>query len=91
MTTQRIGTSELFSIDHPRTADAESRMSLDPLCVCFARNQGLPFAGVLTEARIRDTLDEHGVGYRAGVVNPVATIWGLYGSHQNCPANGFRF
>src|SRR5262245_5152891 len=43
----------------------------------FARNEGLPFADVLTEARIRDVLQEHGVTYRDRVFNPVTTIWGF--------------
>jgi len=30
----------------------------------FARNEGLPFADVLTEANILDVLNEHGVKYR---------------------------
>ena len=43
----------------------------------FARNEGLPFADVLTEARILDVLNEHGVAYRDRVFNPVTTIWGF--------------
>ena len=43
----------------------------------FARNAGLPFADVLTEARILDVLNEHGVAYRDRVFNPVTTIWGF--------------
>ena len=43
----------------------------------FARNAGLPFADVLTEARILDILNEHGVAYRDRVFNPVTTIWGF--------------
>ena len=52
-------------------------MSLDQLRARFARNDGLPFADVLTEARIRDALDEHGVRYRDRVFDPVTTIWGF--------------
>ena len=51
--------------------------SLDRLRARFARNEGLPFADVLTEARIRDALDEHGVRYRDRVFDPVTTIWGF--------------
>src|SRR5262249_11798037 len=43
----------------------------------FARNEGLPFADVLTEASILDVLNEHGVKYRDRVFNPVTTIWGF--------------
>src|SRR5262249_11874640 len=43
----------------------------------FARNDGLPFADVLTEARIHDALDEHGVRYRDRLFSPVTTIWGF--------------
>jgi hypothetical protein len=43
----------------------------------FARNEGLPFADVLTEARILDVLNEHDVVYRDRVFNPVTTIWGF--------------
>ena len=43
----------------------------------FARDEGLPFADVLTEPRIREALDEHGVRYRDRVFNPVTTIWGF--------------
>src|SRR3954471_22039344 len=51
--------------------------SLDQLRARFARNEGLPFADVLTEASIRDALDEHGARYRNRVFNPVTTIWGF--------------
>jgi hypothetical protein len=43
----------------------------------FARNDGLPFADVLTEARIRDVLNEHGVPYRDRVFSPMTTLWGF--------------
>ena len=43
----------------------------------FARNTGLPFAQVLTEAKILDVLNEHGIKYRDRVFNPVTTIWGF--------------
>jgi hypothetical protein len=43
----------------------------------FARNEGLPFADVLTEANILDVLNDHGVKYRDRVFNPVMTIWGF--------------
>jgi hypothetical protein len=43
----------------------------------FARNEGLPFTEVLTEASIRDVLNEHHVKYRDRVFNPVTTIWGF--------------
>src|SRR6516164_1022033 len=51
--------------------------SLQGLRARFARNDGLPFADVLTEASILDVLHEHGVTYRDRVFNPVTTIWGF--------------
>ncbi len=51
--------------------------SLDAVRARFARNEGLPFANILTEASIRDVLHEHGVQYRDRVFNPVTTIWGF--------------
>src|SRR3954451_21714675 len=77
MTTQRIDPSEFLSIVPPRVAQAEPRMSLDQLRARFARNDGLPFADVLTGPRIREALDEHGVRYRDRVFDPVTTIWGF--------------
>ena len=43
----------------------------------FARNEGLPFAEVLTEASIRDALNQYDVKYRDRVFGPVTTIWGF--------------
>src|SRR6516165_1282090 len=51
--------------------------SLQEVRARFARNQGLPFADVLTEASILDVLNEHGVKYRDRVFSPVTTIWGF--------------
>ena len=51
--------------------------SLDAVRARFARNEGLPFADVLTEGRIRDALTEHGAKYRDRVFGPVTTIWGF--------------
>ena len=51
--------------------------SLDAVRARFARNEGLPFADILTEARIQDVLNEHGVQYRDRVFSPVTTIWGF--------------
>jgi hypothetical protein len=77
MITQRIDPSDFLSIVPPRIAEAESRMSLDRLRARFARNEGLPFADVLTEPRIREVLDEHGVAYCDRVFTPITTIWGF--------------
>jgi hypothetical protein len=77
MITQRIDPSDFLSIVPPRIAEVESRMSLDRLRARFARNDGLPFADVLTEPRIREALDEHGVAYRDRVFTPITTIWGF--------------
>src|SRR3954463_12576563 len=52
-------------------------MSLNQLRDRFARDEGLPFADVLTEASIRDVLHEHAVKYRDRVFDPVTTIWGF--------------
>src|SRR3954463_10472955 len=77
MITHRIDPSEFISIVPPRIAAAESRPSLDQLRARFARNDGLPFADVLTGPRIREALDGHGVRYRDRVFDPVTTIWGF--------------
>ncbi len=51
--------------------------SLDAVRARLARNEGLPFADILTEASIREVLNEHGVQYRDRVFSPVTTIWGF--------------
>jgi hypothetical protein len=51
--------------------------SLDEVRARFARNEGLPFADIVTEASIQEVLNEHGVKYRDRVFNPVTTIWGF--------------
>src|ERR1700726_4424967 len=51
--------------------------TLDAVRARFACNEGLPFAEILTEASIRDVLNEHGVKYRDRVFSPVTTIWGF--------------
>src|SRR5271156_5023302 len=77
MNTQQLDCTELISITPPRFAQADLVISLDQLRDRFMRNEGLPFADVLTEARIHDALDEHGVPYRDRVFSPVTTIWGF--------------
>src|SRR5262245_53248228 len=77
MITQRIDPLDFISIVPPRIAQAEPGLSLNQPRDRFARNDGLPFADVLTEARIRDALDEHGVRYRDRVFDPVTTLWGF--------------
>jgi hypothetical protein len=77
MITHQIDPTEVISIVPPRIAEAECTMSLDQLRARFARNDGLPFADVLTEPRIREALDEHGVRYRDRVFDPVTTLWGF--------------
>src|SRR4051794_16425442 len=76
MITQRVDPTDIISIFPPRDAEADSIARLDRLRDRFARNDGLPFADVLTEARIHDALDEHGVRYRDRLFSPVTTIWG---------------
>ena len=51
--------------------------NLEAVRARFARNEGLPFAEVLTETNILDVLNDHGVKYRDRVFNPVTTIWGF--------------
>ena len=51
--------------------------SLEAVRARFARNEGLPFVDILTEARIREVLNKHGVQYRNRVFSPVTTIWGF--------------
>ena len=51
--------------------------SLDAVRARFARNEGLPFADILTEASIRDVLNEQSVQFRDRVFSPVTTIWGF--------------
>src|SRR6478736_7002337 len=60
-----------------RDATADSMTSLDQIRTRFARNEGLPFADVLTERSIRRALAEHGVRYRDRVFGPVTTLWGF--------------
>jgi hypothetical protein len=56
---------------------AISMTSLDAVRARFARNEGLPFADIVTEANILDVLNEHGVQFRDRVFNPITTIWGF--------------
>jgi hypothetical protein len=51
--------------------------NLETVRARFARNTGLPFANVLTEANILDVLNDHGIKYRDRAFNPVTTIWGF--------------
>src|SRR3954452_24120095 len=69
--------TEVISIAPPRDSQADPMTRLDQIRDRFARNDGLPFADVLTEARIHDALDEHGVTYRDRVFSPVTTIRGF--------------
>jgi Transposase DDE domain len=57
--------------------EGDSMTSLDAVRARFARNEGLPFADILTEAKILDVLNDYGVTYRDRVFNPVTTIWGF--------------
>src|SRR3954447_22621834 len=77
MLTQPIDPSVSIPIVPPRDSEADLMTSLDQLRARFARNEGLPFADVLTEARIHDALNEHGVKYRDRVFGPVTTLWGF--------------
>src|SRR5260221_4929116 len=77
MITHRLDPTDLIPIVPPRDAEADSMSSLDQLRARFARNEGLPFADVLTTPNIRDALNEHGVQYRDRVFGPITTIWGF--------------
>lgn len=48
--------------------------SLNTVRTRCTQSQGLPFADILTEDRIRGVLDEHEVEYRDRVFGPVPTI-----------------
>src|SRR3954452_2515173 len=77
MIAQRIAPPDPISIVPRRDSDAVPTMSLDQLRGRFVRNDGLPFADVLTDPRIRRVLDEHGVRDRDRVFDPVTTTWGF--------------
>jgi hypothetical protein len=77
MIARRLDPTDLVPIVPPRDAEADSMTSLDRLRARFARDVGLPFADVLTEAGIRDALDQHGVRYRDRVFDPATTLWGF--------------
>ncbi len=68
---------EVISTIPTRDAQTDLRTRLDRLRDRFVRNEGLPFADVLTAARIRVALDQHAVTYRDRVFNPVTTLWGF--------------
>ena len=51
--------------------------TLEEVRARFARDQGLPFADSLSEIRILDVLNEHGVTFRDRIFNPGTTIWGF--------------
>ncbi len=51
--------------------------SLKELHARFTRNEGLPFADIVTEANILEVLSKHGVQFRDRVFNPITTIWGF--------------
>jgi len=50
---------------------------LDAVRARFARNEGLPFTDILSEANIMDVFNEHRVQFRDRVFSPVTTIWGF--------------
>src|SRR5436190_23242212 len=77
MNTHQVDRTELISIIPPRDAKTDLMTRLDQMRARFSRNEGLPFADVLTEARIRDALNQHEVRYRDRVFGPVTTLWGF--------------
>src|SRR3954454_4603125 len=77
MITYQPDPTAVSAIIPPRDARADPRTRLDQLRARFARDEGLPFADVLTAARIHDALTEHAVRYRDRVFSPVTTLWGF--------------
>src|SRR5438128_1548702 len=77
MSTRRLDPAAVIPTVPPRDAQADPMSRLDRLSARFARDAGLPFADVLTEAGIRDALNRHGVRYRDRVFDPATTIWGF--------------
>jgi hypothetical protein len=65
------------------TCRAAKRFEIQPVTTLqevrdrFARDQGLPFAASLSQDRILDALNQHGVLFRDRVFSPVTTIWGF--------------
>jgi Transposase DDE domain len=57
--------------------EGDSMTSLQAVRARFARNEGLPFADVLTEVGILGVLKEQDVKYRDRVFSPATTIWGF--------------
>src|SRR3954449_4039179 len=88
MIARRLDCADVIPIAPPRDAEAAPSTGLDRLRARFARDAGLPFADVLTEAGIRAALDEHGVRHRDRVFDPATTLWGLLsqvlGDDQSC-------
>src|SRR5436190_23585644 len=77
MDTQQLRHCVVVATLPPRDSKTDLITSLAQLRPRFARNEGLPFADVLTEASIRDALDQHEVQYRDRIFGPVTTIWGF--------------
>lgn len=50
-------------------------MLIEQVCETFANSDGLPFSDVLSEAKIREALDECGVEFRDRIFNPITTTW----------------
>ena len=88
MIARRLDPADVLPATPPRDPEAAPSTSLDRLRARFARDAGLPFADVLTEAGIRSALDEHGVRYRDRVFDPATTIWGflsqVLGDDRSC-------
>ena len=58
MNTLQLDRTKLVAINPPRNTQTDLVSSMDQLRVRFTRNDGLPFAEVLTEPSIRGALDE---------------------------------
>ena len=64
--------------------------SLDQVRARVARDEGLPFADVLTEASIRDALNEHGVKYRDRVFSRRDLAKGWHGNRLDLTEERLR-
>ena len=51
--------------------------TLEEVRARFARDQGLPFSDSLSQDRILDAIEQHGVTFRDRIFSPVTTIWGF--------------
>jgi hypothetical protein len=88
MIARRLDPADALPTAPTRDPESGPATGLDRLRARFARDAGLPFADVLTEAGIRDALDEHRVRHRDRVFDPATILWGflsqVLGDDQSC-------